>query len=797
MIKTYIKVAFRSMFRNKTFTLISILGLSVGMVAFLLIMHYVQFERSYESSNKNADNIYRVTLDVYNGSKFEVTDCETFPPFGPAIKAKMPEVEEFVRIQRMEQITQVSYSDKNFREEKIYAVDPSVFSVFDLDLIRGNINTALKASFQLVITESMAIKYFGNLEAIGKRIRVKPYKESLEVVGVIKDIPSNTHMKMDLMISISSLKTWGWDLTSWNGNNNYTYLKMVPNLDLAKFNEKLKAFSKAQIGDEVLVAEPIRSIHLYSNKTFEPEVNGSAQTVNFLLIISILIILIASVNYINLTTAKSIERAREIGIRKIVGSSKGSIIIQSVTEFLLINIFATLLALILVYFVSPFYQDIIGEDIPVNLLVTTGFWTNIGMLFLLNILFSGVYPALVLSSITPSAITGNKFTSTSRKHILRKVLVVGQFAITLILLSSTIIIYKQVRYMKGQSLGMDPEQVLVLRAPSIDRQDSLGKQKVDIFRNALYSLPEVKEVSASESLPGVSLHELSTTSLTRFEADPKSGHTYYLYGIDSTFISLMGIEMKAGSNFSSGLSRKSEIIVNEEAARLLGFKDAEEAIGRKVSLWGSPTIIGVVKNYHQQSLKEKYLPMIHWYHDAGNGYLSLKVRTTDLKTTVAKVESIWKSTMPGYNFDYYFLDDMFNQQYQADLKFGKMTAIFSGIAIFLACLGLLGLISYSTQQRAKEIGIRKVLGATLTNITSLLTSEYVRMILISVVIALPAAYYAMSTWLQDFAYRIDLDRNIWVFALSGLVTLFIAMSAISFQSIKAALMNPVKSLRSE
>lgn len=796
MIKNYFKPGIRSLLRNKAFSTINISGLAIGMAAFLLIMHYVQYERSYESFNKNADNVYRVTLDLYNGSQFEVTDCETHPPFGPAIKAKLPEVEEFVRIQRMEQIREVSYLNRQFLEEKIYAVDPSIFNVFGLELIKGDINTVLKNPMQVVITESMARKYFGKAEVVGKSLKVKPYKERLEIVGVIKDIPLNTHLKMDFLISFISLKTWGWDLNSWNGNNNYTYLQLSPNTQLSKFNEKLKAFSKTRFNKNIVVAEPVKNIHLYSNKTFEPEINGNAQTVNFLLIIAILIILIVSINYINLTTAKSIERAREIGIRKIIGSSKTEIIIQSVVEFILINIFATGFALILIYLTSPFYPEIIGKDIPVNLLQTGSFWKSLGLLFLINIVLSGLYPALILSATKPISVITKKFTASPKGSLLRKALVVGQFAITFILISGTIIIYKQVQYMKSQNLGMTTEEVLVVRAPAIGDKDSTGRLTLEVFKNRLKNISGITEVSASESLPGVSLHELNTSNVVQFGTKPTSAHTYYMYGIDSLFVPLMNIQMAAGTNFSSRSSGGKEAIVNEEAARLLGFKSAEEAIGRKITIGDNAAIVGVVKNYNQQSLKEKHLPMIHWY-GGSVAYVSLKVSTADLKNTIKQVEQTWSSTLPEYFFDYYFLDEMFDQQYKADMQFGKTIAVFSGIAIFLACLGLLGLVSYSTQQRTKEIGIRKVLGATIANIATLLTNEYVKLVALSIIIASPLAWYAISSWLQGFENRININQNTWIFFASGSLALAIALLTVSFQAVKAALANPVKSLRTE
>lgn len=802
MLKNYLKTAIRNLWRNPGFSVINISGLAIGMAAFLLIIHYVSFEKSYESYNKYADNIYRVTLDLYNGSEYVVTDCETYPPLGPALKEKMPEVEDFVRVQKMEEIREISYLDKHFMEERVFAADPSVFKLFDLQLVKGNINSVLKSPMQLVITESMAKKYFGDVNAIGKTVKLTPKKESLEIVGVIKDLPLNTHLKMDFLVSWSSMESWGWDMNSWNGNNNYTYLKLSPTVNLVKFNEELKAFSKTQLKRKILVAEPINDIHLYSHKTFEPEVNGNAQTVNFLLIISVLIILIVSINYINLTTAKSIERAKEVGIRKIIGSSRRSIIAQSITEFLLINVIAALLALILIQVSSSLYVEVIGKNIPMNLLLSLPFWQTLLTLFLFNIILSGLYPAIALSATKPASIIGRSFTGSPKGNLLRKGLVVGQFMATFILLAGTIIIYKQVHYMKHQNLGMDTEEVLVVRGPALTNQDSLEMNKTRLFKTTLQNNPHIKKVSASESLPGVSLHELNTSSgIVQYGQEATSGYNYYIYSIDSAFIPLMNIQMVAGKNYSPGLSRKSEVIINEEAARMLGFKDAQQAVGKKITLgWNDQpflTVAGVVQNYHQQSLKEKHLPMIHPYLERANGYFALKVQTGNLKETIDEVKQAWNTTLPGHTFNYYFLDEMFDQQYKSDLQFGKITGVFSGIAIFLASLGLLGLISFSTHQRTKEIGIRKVLGASVAGIVTLLSKDFIKLVLIAIVIASPLAYYGMTVWLQEFAYKIDLNQNLWIFVVAGLLALFIALLTISFQAINAALANPVKSLRTE
>jgi putative ABC transport system permease protein len=798
MFSVYFTTSWRSLWKKKFYTSINILGLSVATAAFLLLINYIQFERSYESFHQKADNIYRLTLDLYKGSEFVVTDCETYPAMGPTFKEKMPDVLDYVRMQDLGE-SEITHLDKAFLSSKAYAADPSLFTVFDVAFIKGDSKTALSAPLQAVVSETVARKFFGSTEVIGNTLTIRG--KQLKITGVIKDLPANTHLKFDFLVPMQLLESWGTDLNSWGGNNNYTYLLMKPGTSLVQFNDKLKQFSRERLKQEIVTAEPIKSIHLYSNKTFEPDVNGNARTVNFLLMIALLIIFIGSANYVNLTTARAAEKSKEAGLRKVLGSSRTSLIKLFFTESLIINVLAMTGALLLVKLAMPFYASIVGEPVREALFSSGTFWFITAMLFVLNTLLSGIYPAFVLSSVKAVVVTTRNFTGSLKGNLLRKALVVGQFAVALIVLSASVIIYQQLQFVRNQNLGMNINEVLVIKGPQMNVSDSVGQQTGAMFKNKLRQVPGVQNVALSGSLPGLGLNSLNTrTDIRRFEETVFSGYNYYLYGVDAGFLPVMDIQLLAGQNFTAVANdNKGKVLVNEEATRLLGFSSPVAALGQRIRIEPGDkqfvTVTGVMKNYHQQSLKEAQLPLIHWYEEDGSDFYAIKVHTTDMKKTMAAIENIWKENFSGHVFDYFFMDEMFNQQYKADMQFGKILNLFSVFTLFITILGLLGLASYNASRRTKEIGIRKVLGASTPGILALLSKDFLKLVLIAIVIAVPLCWFAVNKWLQNFAYRVEI--NWWVFLLTGSLVIIIALVTIGFQSAKAALLNPVKSLRSE
>ncbi|MGS2738556.1 ABC transporter permease [Sinomicrobium sp. M5D2P17] len=797
MLKYNLKIAWRNLKKDRFYSLINIVGLATASAAFLLIINFVKFEYSYEDFHENADRIYRVTTEMYQGSQLVSTDCETAPALAPELKEKMPEVTDYVRVQMMEDDNEISYNNQVYRIDKIYAADPSVFDIFHHEFIQGDPSTALDAPMTAVVSESLAKRLFGNAPAKGKTVKNGEYL--FTITGVIRDSPSNTHLKVEILLSFSSLVNMGWDLNSWGSWNNYTYLRLAPHPDLEAFNKKLFDFRKEKFKDLDhlrVVAEPIKDIHLYSHKGWEPEVNGNIRTVRFLFITAFLILLIGSVNYLNLATARASERAGEVGMRKILGSNRRSLISQFLTETLLINLTAMVLALLLIWGILPFYFRLIGRPVEVDFFTTSMFWITCAGLFLFNCLLSGLYPAFNLSSARPASVVKRSFTGSREGNLFRKVLVVGQFAIALIVLSAAFIVFRQLSFMQNQDLGINTSEMLVIRAPKFGT-DSLRLVQSRTFKNELSQLSDVEKVSVAGSLPGISLHELSsTTSITQYGSDKGRGYNYYLYGIDTDFIPTMEIELATGRNFRPGSVSTDEVIINEEAVRTLGFENPEKALNKKISVWFSEQaeIIGVVKDFHQQSLKGAVLPMIHWHSNQASFY-AVKLHTKDIQKTVADIGSAWKTQFPGHSFDYYFYDQMFNEQYKADQRFGKIVSVFSILTLLITCLGLLGLTAYTVSKRTKEIGIRKVLGASVAHIVTLLSKDFIKLVLIAIIIASPIAWYAMNRWLENFAYRIELQW--WIFVLTGTAAVVIALITVSGQSIKAATANPVKSLRTE
>jgi putative ABC transport system permease protein len=799
MLNHHLTIAFRTLLKNKVFSLINVAGLAMATAAFLLIIYYVQFEYSYENFHTKADHIYRVTLDLYKGAEYVTTDCETYPALGPGLKAQMPEVADYVRVQHVGEC-EAGVKEKSIPVERVYAADPSLFSTFSFSFLHGNPARVLRQPMEAVITGTVARRIFGNTDVVGKVFHIKSLADNITVAGVIEDVPENTHLKLDIILSLLTLEKLGWDMNSWTSNNNYTYVEMKPGASLAQLNQALKNISGERLKNEMLTAEPIKDIHLYSHKQFEPEVNGDIQIVHFLLAIAFVILLIGLINYINLTTARVMERAKEVGIRKTLGSSKLLLIQQFLVESALINMAALLIALLLIQICLPLYTEIIGKPIPTTIFQSPDFWYTLALTFIVNNLISGIYPAIFLSSARLTLILRRNFPGSPQSSYLRKGLVVTEFAASVILIAATFIVYQQVHFMRSQQLGMDASQILVVKSPVLNDKDSTAAHREEVFRNELLKNPYVHRIAGSGAVPGVSLHQLSTQkSIVRYGSDDKGGYNYYLYGIDAHFIPAMGIEMAAGRNFFESSPNAGDVIINEEAARQLGFATPVEAVGGKINLRRGDaaysTIVGVIKNFHQRSLKETHLPMIHWCNGNYSSFYSIQIDTRHAGEIIAATEHTWQQSFPGQTLDYYFLDEMFDQQYKSEFQFGRITGIFSAMAIFIACLGLFGLASFAISRRTKEIGVRKVLGASAGSIVLLLSKDFLRLVLIAFGVAAPLAWYGLHQWLQNFAYRIDVSPGVLI--LAGILTGIIALLTISFQSIKAALANPVESLRNE
>jgi putative ABC transport system permease protein len=794
MIRNYLKIAFRNLWRQRVFSGINILGLAVGMAACFLIFLYVRFELSYDKFHSKADRIYRLATDVITPSETIHAGITSWA-FGPNIKADFPDVAAVVRINQTEML--VRKGDVKFQEDKVLFADSTFFQVFDFGLEKGDAAALLRNPFSVVLSESAARKYFGTADPVGQSLLLTGQDHVATITGVMKDLPANSQIEADMLVSMSTLTqrmNKGLD-EQWSNFGATTYLLLQPGADATGLEKKFPLFLERRNGKEMkenqmyytLFLDPMKDVYLQSDRDDGME-HGNASNVYTFSIIAVFILLIACINFVNLTTARSTERAKEVGIRKVVGAERGQLMRQFIGESLMLAIIAYGLALVLAMLLLPLFNQLAGKTI------STGIFSEGSAILLLLAaaisigILAGTYPALVLSSFRPIAVLKGRFATGNRGSVLRKGLVVTQFAISIALIIGTIVVYRQMSFMRNRNLGFTKDQMLIL--------DTYGDPSKRALQQEIAALPQVKATSLASSVPG-GVNSAAYSMVENYKGDMQIANLD-LYFVDFDYIPQYKMQVVAGRAFSRdfGTDTTKAMVLNEAAVKLLGYPNAAAAIGRKFQQWGREgQIIGVVKNFHFRSLQEPIKPLsIRMEPDASN-LLSVQVSPANLPQTLAAIESKWKTLIPKRPYSYYFLDEFFDRQYRGEERFGRLFLNFSILAIFISCLGLLGLAAYSTAQRTKEIGIRKVLGANTGNILNLLSRDFMRLVFLSFFIAVPVAGYFMYGWLQDFAYRTDMSW--WIFLLAGVIALFIAFATISFQAAKAALTNPVKSLRTE
>ena len=820
MFKNYFKTAWRNLMKNKVFSFINIAGLSIGMAACLLILQYVSFQLSFDQFNKNAGDIYRVVNDRYQNGKLAQHGTITYSAIGKAMQDDFPEVINHTRIEPFSQEI-ITYGDKKIGDLQLLAVDNSFLSIFSYPIIAGDKVSGLQNPDCVILTEKLARKIFGikgnDFEPlIGKTIVISRDSLPYKITAIMKDIPENSHLSFDLLASYNSLYSGGnsgWKQADYDFTDSdfWHYIQLRHGTNYKLLQAKFEAFSQRHFqGNKVsgsiekFYLQPLSKAHLYSDFEYEIGNTASATVVWSLLIIALLIIILAWINYINLSTAKSMERAKEVGVRKVAGATKQQLIKQFLTESFIINLIALLIAVLIVILVQPGFNSLVQHQLSLSYLFEKGLnGYNISAaliaLIVAGIFVSGFYPAFVLSSFKPILVLKGKYTTSGKGIFLRKVLVVGQFAITMILLIGSVIVYQQMSFVNKQNLGMNLSQILVVKPPILTGWDSSFISKENSFKNELDQLPHIKGASVIDRTPGVEMARAFDVHRTGVNTENKLSMRNT--SVDADFINVFGIKLLAGRNFintdfNPDWNKLHNIILNQYAVKQLGFTSDKDAIGKTISLFGRNwDVVGVMNDFHQKSLRYPIEPTLFLPGYGTNNPICIKVDTKDLASTINTVKAKYASFFPGNYFDYYFLDERFNKQYANDQLFGKVFAIFSGFAIFIACLGLLGLSLFATTQRTKEIGVRKVLGASVSNIVLLLSKDFIRLVLIAFIIASPLAWYIMNNWLSDFAYRINISA--WVFICAGLLAVFIALATISFQAIKAAIANPVKSLRTE
>ncbi len=793
MIRNYIKIALRSLWRHKGFSIINIIGLAIGLAACFLIYINVKFELSYDSFNEKADQIYRVSTDIIHPNSTIYTG-NSFVQMGPSLQQDYPEVKANTRISGAHFLVQ--YGESKFQEDNLIYADPSLFSVFTLPVIKGDVKNSFKAPYTVVMTQTMARKYFGNINPIGKSLLLNSKLPAL-VTAVIKDVPLNSHFQFDMAISFATREVLYPSIDNWADLGCSTYVVLSKGYNYHKLEGSLSAFAnrhytpadKKEGADYAFSMQPLKDVYMDTVRR-APE-TGDLHNVKIFSLIAVFILLIACINFINLTTARATERAKEVGIRKVIGAARKQLTIQFLSESVIICLIAFLLSAFFSYLLLPFFNQLSGK------VITTSIFSSSYLLQLLIVscgigIIAGLYPSLVLSGFKPIATLKGKFSKSSSGILLRKGLVVTQFTISVVLIMGTIIIYNQLNYMRSQPLGFQKNHMLAIDF----YRDTAVQSRSELIKSELKKIPNVVSATTSRGIPGFG--NSNRDSQIENKAGIMQHMVINLYEVDYDFIPQFEMKLSAGRIFSKafGTDASQAIIINETAAKILGYRNSVEAIGRNFSQdERSGKIIGVLKDFHYQSLQEAVQPLSMRINPELTSTFTLKIKSNDIPATISAIQHKWKSLVPERSFNYAFVDDTFNKQYAAEINFGNLFMYFAVLAICIACLGLFGLASYSTLQRTQEVGIRKILGASVTGIVNMLSKDFLQLVLLSSLIAFPIAWWCMHVWLQAFAYRIGISW--WVFVIAGVLALVIAFATVSFQAIKAALTNPVKSLRSE
>ncbi|MCX6236198.1 MAG: ABC transporter permease [Bacteroidia bacterium] len=784
MIKIYFKIALRNIKMYSAHSILNISGMAIGMACAILILLWVQDELSYDRHFEHADYLYRV-IEKQNYPGGEVSlFAPTLSAVAPALKNEYPEIIRYSRI--MHTPLTLKKSDE-FIEEMVLAVDKDFFKMFNIRFVRGDINTAFNDPHNIVITEEMAHKYFGNEDALGKTLPSRGFL--VTVTGVVKPLPHNSHIRFDFLISTEFFVESGAPINNWEDRGrSYSYVELKKGTDSKLVNEKIQNFIKKHKkgSDAEILLQNIKKIHLYSSRKYSYDISGHGDItyVTILGLIAVFILLIACINFMNLSTAQSVQRAREIGVHKVAGANKQKIIVQFLGESLLIVFVATVIAMILVELLLPGYNNLIGKQLDVDY-HSVGLYIGLISIVLFCGLLAGSYPAFYLSSLNPSDIIKGVINKDPGNAKFRRVLVVFQFTLSIMLITCTLIIGNQLKYMQNKNLGFNKDSIGYFMFPIRP-----GDPKLEALKKELSNNPDILSVTK-----GISPVNLESTSGGFNWAGKKAGDDVLFHRLDTDedYAKTFQLELKDGRFFSSEFpTDNAAVVINEKAVEVMGLKNP---VGEVLTTpWGAKlTIIGVLKDFHIQSLHYKIEPLIMKKGESNN--LFVKMKPDHIPATVESINKTFKSFNPGLPLDFHFLDDDFDNLYLTEQRMSKIFGYFSFLAIIISCLGLIGLSSFMTELRTKEIGIRKVNGAKSIEIFSLLSKEYIVWVLISIIIASPVGWYAMHRWLENFAYRTELTW--WVFALAGVLALGIALITVSWQSWRAATRNPVEALRYE
>ncbi len=804
MLRNYFKTAFRNLWRYGTYSLINISGLAIGMATCILIFIYITHELSYDKFLDDHEDLYRVCMNGrISDDYFNV--AVTMPALALPLKSDFPEIRNVCRVDGAGSNFFFANGENKFYESDVYFVDSTFLEMFSFHMLEGSPTTALREPLNVVLTRSAARKFFGDEDAMGKVLRVND-KDNLKVTGILEDIPDNSHMKFNMLISLETAKQWakaqnsqeGYD-DNWGSLNIHTYVQLKPGVNIQDLNKKMDEAVRKNMGDLAALGsiefvpylQPVEDIHLRSHLMAELGSNSDMNYIYTFAAIALFILVIACINFMNLSTARSIKRSREVGLRKVCGASRGQLIRQFLGESLLLSLGGIVFALFFVELVMPVFSDLTGLHLEMHLLEGYNLVFLLALVVVVGIL-AGSYPAFVLSSFRPIRVIKGEAFKSRKKPLMRNVLVVLQFTISIILLISTILIYEQLGYLRHKNLGFDQEHLMVIPL----RGERL-KQKAEYFKQQFKSLSFVAQASISNGTPN---RQLSGIGFVPEGIDSKSPWIIYTMSGDQDFVPTMGMQIVQGRNFDPSMGTDSmAVLINQTLVKKLGWK---EPIGKKIFSFGNDSatayhIIGILKDYNFKPLTDPVEPAMITMGRQNPNYLSLRLQPGNVNSQISQIRDKWEEMEQAFPFDYSFMAEDMKKEQASEARMGTLFIYFTILAIFIACLGLFGLAAYSAEQRTKEIGIRKVLGASVTGLVMKLGREFSKWVLLANVIAWPLVYYLVYRWLQTFAYRIEIVDYLWVFVLSGLAALFIAVVTVSYKALQAASTDPVKALKYE
>ncbi|MFD2586024.1 FtsX-like permease family protein [Croceitalea marina] len=807
MFRNYFKISFRNLVKYKFYTIINVFGLALGLVAYLMVSSYITFEKNYDKQFTEFENIYRLTSDQVVDGEIRVRDAMSFYPSGPALEEELPEVVGHTTTFKFGPLVFTNNSDL-LQEPLVLGVDQNFLDFFDYEVLYGSA-AKLQEPNQLILTKSKALEYFNKENAVGEILFIhNDFNRSFNVAAIIEDIAPNTHYKFEMLMSIVSIKE-RLEEDGWSGFNYYTYLRLLPDTDVTKLRPQLSELSKKYIGSDtklVLNLQALERIHLYSDFTYEPEVHGNARSVQILMFISLFILVIAWVNYINLSTAKAINRAKEVGLRKVIGANRWQLGTQFFLESVLINFIAAFVAYILCVLLAGLFNNLVGKEILVDIWKDTFFIQRLFIFFLIGTVISGAYPAMLMSGFDSVTVLKGKFRHSKKGVFLRKGLVVIQFAISILLISATLVVVTQVDYMRSKDKGMNINQVIGFGLPELEADSwKSALKKATNFEDELKKNSNVLSTAVLTNLPGGGSADINSSGagVQLIGLTEVTEGTFYSLGIDEKTIPLLQMDLLAGRNFKKDFADDAQaVIVNEAFIENLGLQVNESLIGKRIRYGKDQSsiayeIIGIVKDVNRTSLKSAIEPTAYfsdWGYGGGWGYgnMMVKIRPENMASSLDYINEKWRAFFPTAVLQYNFLDDRFAKLYAEEQRFGQVFGVFSVFAICIAILGLFGLAAFMTAQRTKEVGVRKVLGASIKQIVLLFYRDFVYLVAMATLISVPLLFFAMQQWLENYSYRIEFPW--WTLLVALGLVMVLALITIGFQTYKVALLNPSKTL---